>query len=319
MSRQDWSKLKFRAGWRICVLMTALCLSGTAAFTQAVDSKIGRQFEKFFEEALATKHKDLAEGVSKLLNEGNLTQAVKLLHEATQQDAAALPSAQELLRSLQQAKPGDILRQGHFVQDSSGQLHLVSLSREEQVHVRALDEMHVSWTRSTFVTRAAKQFIEDIRYGAQNADVVIAACRARWTCRERNLVDDFMKVPPERRVFVIGSGVDTPFATDYAGARAALGEKVFFYKDCLTAAGRLCNSDLVGALMARSGSCVALDSANAAMSEYVFPEVAAALRLRQGQSLMIMIPIEDVIAAVKAGGYGVALAVTAQVYTIPQE
>ncbi len=319
MQWRDWkTKMNYRAVWHAWVLMTVLCLPGTSAFTQSVDSKIGQAIEKFFAEAVATDHKDLAESVSRALNDRNFPQAVNLLKKASQQeDAAALPSAQELLRSLQQAKPEDIPHQTFFVQDSSGKLHPVSLSPAEQVHVRALNEMHVPWTRRTFVTRAAKQFVDDIRYGAQNADALIAACRAEWTCPERKLVENFMKAPPEQRVFVIGSGVDTPFAAGYAKAREALGEKVFFYRDCLTAAGHLCNSNLVGAMMARSGDCVVLDSANTALSEYVFPEVAAALRLRQGQSLMIMIPQEDMPAAAGSLQYA-AVKSTVTTYIVSQ-
>jgi len=295
-----------------------LSMSAMPGFAQPGDQALGQKIAKLIEEAFASNRKDLAEGVSKSLNEGDLAQATKLLQEASHQ-GSTLPSAQALLQSLEQAKPQDVFLQGSITRDSLGRWHLVSLSATEQVQIRALDEMHVSWWRKTFVTRASQQFLQDVRYGMQNADTVIAACRARWSCLrgQKDLIEDFLKSATEDRVFVIGSGLDEQFVDEYR--KAISPKKVFFYKDCATFVGQYCDKDLVGALMSKSGTCVMVDSTNAAKSEYVFPEVAATLRLRQGQSLMLMIPIEDVKTAARTANYAALNAMTVNVYTVSQQ
>lgn len=314
------SRVKHNARPRSCALIVLLCALGVTALAQSVAGKLQEEFAKFCEEAVAANRKDLAEGVSKSLNDGNLREAVKLLQTASQQEAS-LSTAQPLMRTLEQASPEDVFRQGHFVQDSSGRLHLVSLSSAEQVHIRALDEIQVSWWRKTFVTRDAKKFVQEVAYGTQHSDQLIDACLKGSACsvEQKLKIGLFLSVPQSQRLFLIGAGADAPFTQAYIDARQKLGDQVFHYRNCLTPAGELCSSDLLGALIAKSSDFLLADSAKAEVSQYVLPEVAAVQRLQQGQGLMIMIPIEDLKAAAEAAKYATTRAVTAEVYTLSQQ
>ena len=303
----------------VSILLMTLCASAVPALAQAVEQKFSEAFTKFIDEALAANRKDLADGVSKSLNDGNLAEAVKVLQQAQQE--GRLPSAQALRESLEQAPPQDMALQGAFARDSLGHWRLVPLSATERVHVRALDEIHVSWWRSIVVTRNARKFLRSVAYGKQHSDELIEACLRGGKCSAEQIlkVAAYLSAPLEDRVFLIGAGADAPFTDAYIDARQEMGQHVFHYRQCLTPAGDLCSSELIGALAAKSSTFVMADSVNAEVSEYVLAEASALQRLQQGQTRMILIPIEDLMAAVDAVELGTTKAVTAEVYTLSQQ
>lgn len=68
--------------------------------------------------------------------------------------------------------------------------------------------------------------------------------------------------------------------------------------------------------MAQADDVMFIDSANAAKSEYAFPELAAVQRLRKGQTAMIMVSREDLMAAVQSAA---STAVKVTEYTISSQ
>jgi hypothetical protein len=306
------------AKWLVCFVLGLVCALAFPVFAQAqIDHPLQEKLSQFFREAVAAHRNDLAEEVSRLLKEGKLTSAAQVLDEVPRQ-SSVMPSAQDLSAALKQGKAQDVLRQGHFVTDREGQLRWVPLSGAERSEIRTLEEMHVSWTSRTFVTRLTKQFIQSLQNGFQHADEVIAKCRALEICNngQRSAVEAYLS--KDQRGFAIGAGRDAGFVGRYIDVREQQGEGVFFYKMCEMLGGALCDHDLVGALMAKAGDVVVFDTPNAALSAYFLAETAATQLLRNGETVMIMIPIEDIRTAVQGieSSAAIGLQSQLQVYSL---
>lgn len=300
--------------WRVYIAVTLLCTLAGVAFAQ---SPVDRLFATFLEESYNTGRRELADSVSRSLSDGKVQEAVRQLQQASELGSAP-PSAPSLARALGQAKSEQVLGGNYLVMNSAHRWQVVPLPASEQIQVRALNEIRVSWFRTTFVTPASKEFIEMISPGAQNSKPVIDACLRGEGCdfNEQMLVRTCVYKLLGPCVFAIGSGLDAPFLDKYRESMRASGKHVFFYKDCAVGSGHLCNPRLIGAVMAQADDVMFIDSANAAKSEYAFPELAAVQRLRKGQTAMIMVSREDLMAAVQSAA---STAVKVTEYTISSQ
>ena len=291
-------------------------LFSLSTITFAQSGLFEQLLSKFFEEAYASQHKELADSVAKSLNEGRIQEAARLLQKSS--EGSAQPSANSLAQSLQQASPEDVLRLGALLPDAAGRWRLVPFSESEKVQVRALEEVRVPWRRSTFVTPGAKAFLKDVSHGALDKDAIIDRCLRGITCNpgQQAAVRQFLRAPRSSRIFAIGSGTDTPFANRYSQALEELHQQLFFYQNCALLGALFCDNDLLGALMAESAHIVFLDGPNAAMSDYVFPELKAAKHIQEGQLVMVTISSEELIRAIQSA---TVTALAVNVYTISEQ
>ena len=142
----------------------------------------------------------------------------------------------------------------------------------------------------SIVDGKVKRFSEDFEDGARNPNRFLPEVRLN----QPELLDKWEKTPPEKRIFVIGSGEDFPKLSEKAQSLESEGYTFFFYKLCRP----LCSSQAVGAMAGTSGQIILYRTPSAELSKYVEVEVKAA-RGFEGEGLdkkVVLIPTNEFLA-----------------------
>ena len=106
------------------------------------------------------------------------------------------------------------------------------------------------------------------------------------------LLDKWEKTPPEKRIFVIGSGEDFPKISEKAQSLESEGYTFFFYKFCRP----LCSSTAVGAMAGTSGQIMLYRTPSAELSKYVEVEVKTARFLEGLDKKVVLISTNELLA-----------------------
>ena len=146
---------------------------------------------------------------------------------------------------------------------------------------------------SSIVNGAVKQFSTDFERGFKNPDRFMSEV----SLNQRPLVDEWLAVPQEKRIFVIGSGKDSAKVSELTESLESHGYKVFFYDFCRQSSGVLCSSQAVGAMCGKSGITMLYQTPFAEHSEYVKVEVATAGFLEGLNDKVVFISTSELLAA----------------------
>ncbi len=112
---------------------------------------------------------------------------------------------------------------------------------------------------------AVQQFSEKFLAGAAQPDDVLRAARRK----HRELVDQWLNTPEDKRVFLVGSAEDDTLSLSVRQRLQAEGHTVFFYLECLRAAAALCAEEAVGAFCRTSHHVVVMGTRESLASPYV--------------------------------------------------
>jgi hypothetical protein len=141
----------------------------------------------------------------------------------------------------------------------------------------------------SIVQGTVKRFSQEWEAGARNPNRYLREVRLNQPA----LVDQWENTPPEKRIFVIGSGEDFPKISEWAQSLKSEGNTVFFYKLCRPQ----CSSEAVGAMARTSGRIMLYRTTSAELSKYVEVEVAQARFVVQGlNKRVILISTEELFA-----------------------
>jgi hypothetical protein len=107
--------------------------------------------------------------------------------------------------------------------------------------------------------------------------------------RKRNpqLVEQWLSVPRNKRIFIVGAGKDEVAVSKISDHYKNDGFETFFYKDCVQFLKMLCSEEEVGVLFATSGHVIAIKSPYSDVSPYIQVELAAINIFNTGGALII--------------------------------
>jgi hypothetical protein len=155
-------------------------------------------------------------------------------------------------------------------------------------------------SRISFVPVDVKRFLKQFGAGRQAPYRYLDEISTEY----KPLVDKWLATPPDRRVFVVGSGTDAALVRGLRSSYEKLGYAVFFYEFCAGYVRELCSPEVVGAFFGTAGKVLFADTPAAAASRFVPYEIATV----QGHQLIILaVPSEVLVARdVLAAGVPVA-------------
>jgi len=170
------------------------------------------------------------------------------------------------------------------------------LSKEDAVVLRSLLSTARRIRRISFITADVQQFVDDFRLGAKDPETYLR----HPAVTDAELAATWLRVPPDKRIFIIGSGEDTAFVHRWSKDMEKDGYVTFFYQFCYRD-GQLCGSEGVGAFFATSGKAFIADSPSAQQSRYVSHEIAVAHRLNNDDRAMLFVTPGKIMEAATAG------------------
>lgn len=175
-------------------------------------------------------------------------------------------------------------------------LRLEQLPPGARGFVRTLQEVDFGVQAFDLVEVSVKAFARAFRQGADDPPAALG----RLAGEPARLAREWLAVPRERRVFVIGAADDAPRVQ---ALQAELGPRwrVFFYKHCEQAGGALCASSAVGGFFGSSGRTVVIESPSARASDFVRVEIASARRALGLQRSFLLL---DTLQLQRAGARG---------------
>lgn len=134
----------------------------------------------------------------------------------------------------------------------------------------------------------SKQFGQDFLAGAKLGETRIRALEGELA----QLAVPWLKVPMEKRIFVVGAADSDAGARKLRAKLEKDGYAVFFYRFCEAVIDQLCGSRDVGAFFGSAGHAVALKTPTFADSQYISVELASIYHFDQGGVLMVFTPAE---------------------------
>ena len=149
-----------------------------------------------------------------------------------------------------------------------------------------------------FASWEVKQFVSRFTRGAREPDRHLK----RIQQSHAQLVNEWRAIPPERRVFLIGSGRDAGTIKELRQELRRQGFTAFFYDFCRDASGALCREEVVGAFFGTAGHAVLVDSTAASASRYVSLELIASKQILANGFVIVVISPSDVVRAFASGG-----------------
>ena len=261
-----------RSALALAVVLASL---SCPSFAQNAKERAGIAFKEWLsrllEEAHTSEQKQAADRVAQLLKDGKVSEASLALKEMSSKSASPT-AAIELGAMLSEASPADVAQwQGH-TQGLASALASAQLDDQELAVFRTLEEISSRVPSVKLVPIHVNSFMSKYAYGAAHSREILANYPAQY----RDVLEPYLKLPKEQRVFVIGTKTDGGLVERYGAEEQHHGRAVFFYSFCAGAGRGLCDPDLVGALMKEAGQIVVIDTPAARMSPYVYVEAAAA-------------------------------------------
>lgn len=146
------------------------------------------------------------------------------------------------------------------------------LSPAHAALLKTFDAAALPTSRIRVTKTGVKHFAKDFRAGMDNPNLY----KTSMDPKQQQLLAAYYAAPKERRIFIAGSGKDTP---QIHQIEAALKDKytVFFYEFCREASGALCWSESVGAAFASADQALFFNTPAAAASKYLPFELMVAM------------------------------------------
>lgn len=116
-----------------------------------------------------------------------------------------------------------------------------------------------------------KRFSEGFRAGKRNPEKYLKEVSAK--CKP--LVEAWLNTPPEKRLFIVASGLDVGAVLELRSACEKEGYGVFFYVFCGEQSGELCTNETVGAFSGTAGRRLIADTQASECSRFVAHEIGA--------------------------------------------
>jgi hypothetical protein len=138
----------------------------------------------------------------------------------------------------------------------------------------------------SIVEGTVKRFSGDFEAGARHPYSYLSEVR---------LSKEWLAVPPEKRIFIIGAGKDSGEVSELAKSLKSDGYQVFFYDFCRP----LCSSHAVGAMFGTSGRTMLYRTPSAELSKYVEVEIATARFLEGLDKQVVLISTTELLAGAK--------------------
>ena len=166
------------------------------------------------------------------------------------------------------------------------------LSPQQKNFLIPLKDLH-SDSAVKLVRIRVHQFYRGFLEGANDPDRYLGLMRAR----QPRLVNSWLNIPRDKRVFFIGSGSDSELADRLSRVLQNHGYQTFFFRDCKPI---LCTDAHVGAMMATAGNAVYLNTSSAQHSRFIEVEIAAARRhLGYQEKGPIVIPAVELLEGIR--------------------
>lgn len=159
--------------------------------------------------------------------------------------------------------------------------------------LKLLQRMVPGLSHPFIVEGSVKQFATDFQAGAKHPKRFLSEIRLSQPA----LIDDWLKAPKEKRIFIIGAGKDSAKVSEWTKLLESDGYSVFFYKFCSQSGGELCSSKAVGAMFRKSGWTALYQTPFAELSKYVKVEAATAGFLEGLSDKVVLISSSDLLAA----------------------
>ncbi len=286
--------LRVRSALALIVVLGSL---GCLSFAQNAEERAGIAFKEWLSrlvnEAHTSEQKQAADNIAKLLKDGQISKASLALKDMSSKSANPT-AAIELGAMLSEASPAEVAQWQSHTQGLASVIESAQLDDQELAVFRTLEEVSGRVPSVKLVPIHVNSFMSKYAYGAAHSREILANYPAQY----REVLEPYLNLPREQRVFVIGARADGGLVERYGAEEQHHGRAVFFYSFCAGAGRGLCDPDLVGALMKEAGQIVVIDTPAARMSPYVYVEAAAANQLRSGQALVTLIPVPEFILAI---------------------
>lgn len=157
---------------------------------------------------------------------------------------------------------------------------------------KSFDKISTHQPKIDFVQADVKHFVHGFALGATNPKVHLTDISQS----NKDLLAKWIATPEEKRIFIAGSGENRELIRGLNAELEKVGFAVFFYDFCVD-----CSPEVVGAFFVTAGNALLAATPAASISRYTSLEVAAAQRIREGQSLMILVTPEEILYASVVG------------------
>jgi hypothetical protein len=220
---------------------------------------------------------DLAKAAADHVRAGRPAEAIRLA-----QQAAAVEKAF--------GEAGASAKFDRIASDLDVQRVLQTLLPEQRASLTAFHVVAGPISRIAVVDADVRTFLSAFRRSADNPRAYLN----QMNVEQRLKAGLWNMADPSKRVFLAGSGEDTPEVKRIKDQLEGNGYQVFFYKFCEGPTGALCDSEIVGSYFKSAGQCYLVDTAAAAQSRYVLREIQMALAIDQNKFFILMVTPQEI-------------------------